>query len=250
MPKFSILCPTRERLQEFKRYIESIRNTTKHPENIEILVVCDDDHLPTIDNIQSLQKEYPQLNIRYFLRKRTIYLNKDYYNWLAQYARGDYLWISADDLRFLIEGWDEIILQIVNDYLIFKKDRIVCFGIKDNTPKPSQHLPKFPCFPMFTKECYKALGFLLHPEIPTWGADYLIYQLYNKIGRFERIENKVYLNHISPHTKAVEEDNISRRVGCIFNQLKNVPQHNIQNLERILIPKQVKILQEYIREHS
>ena len=247
---FSILVPTRERTNEVNRLLDSIKTTTKNPQNIEVLFACDEEDSSSINNIKSAQQRLPELSIKYFTRKRTSHINKDYYNWLATFATGDYLWISADDLRFLQESWDVMILEQLNYYFKDKPDRIACISIKDNTPKPSPWLPKFPCFPMFTKEVLKVMGFLLYPKVPTWGADYVAYQTFKPINRLLEIQDRCYLNHISYHTRAVEADGVSKRVGAIFNALKMVPYHNIQRIEKEELPGVRSKLEGYIRSYK
>lgn len=245
---FSLLVPTRQRFSQFNKLLESIKNTISNVQNVEILVAIDKDDRGSIEYVNECKiVHHPELNIKPYIRERTIFLNRDYYNWLASFASGNYIWVSADDLIFLEKGWDITIASNIEGFLKNRKDRILCVGIKDNTPKPSPWLPPFPCFPLVTKEAYQALGFILHSEVPTWGADYLIYVLYNSVNRLIRIDNATYLNHVSYHTKQVESDEVSRRIGSIFNKLKMRPEHNIQLLEQNLIPKQIKVINDHIQ---
>lgn len=244
---FSLLVPTRERLPQFIRFLKSVKDTVSDLTNIEILVACDEEDIGSIKNVKNCKENlYPDLNIHLHIRKRSIYLNRDYYNWLAGFAKGDFIWVLGDDLVLMEKNWDITIATTLEGYLKTRKDRIICASIKDNTPKPNSTLPKFPCFPLFTKESLEIFGFLLHPEVPTWGADYLIYVLYNSIERLIRIENVVYLNHISYHTRQIESDAVSKRIGSIFNRLKMKPENNIQTLEKTIIPRQIKFIKNYI----
>ena len=47
--KISILVPTRKRVQNVKRLIESVYNTAQNIKNIELLFYVDDDDQDTID---------------------------------------------------------------------------------------------------------------------------------------------------------------------------------------------------------
>jgi glycosyltransferase involved in cell wall biosynthesis len=247
--KISLLVPTRERLQGIGRLLNSIVSCTKNLQDIEILFGTDEDDIYTHQflNVINHQQLYPTLNISYYKRPRSEFINRDYYNWLAAFAKGDYIWAVADDLVFLVPEWDKLILEKAETYLADKPDRIVCLGIKDNTPKPKVTLPQFPCFPMITKEAYNFFGFILHPQIPTWGADYLLYLLYTGAKRYLEICDYVYLEHISWHTKAVEEDKISSRIRTIFGRLQHVQQHNVDYNARTTIPQQVDQLISHLR---
>lgn len=247
MLRFSLLIPTRERTTFLGPLLESIITTAKEPQNLEILFGVDDDDRTSQKKVKFYIEDYKgKLNIRLLTRRRTIFLNRDYYAWLGFKATGDLLWVLGDDIRFYIPEWDIIIGRSIEHYFETHPDRIVCASIRDNTPKPNQKLPKFPCFPLFSKEAFKVSGMLLHPKIPTWGADYVAYMTYKPIDRLLEFNDRVYLNHKSYHTKQVEADKTAKRIGAIFNQLKNVPVHNIQRILREEVPFIRKKLQLHI----
>ena len=247
MPFFSLLCPTRERPIQRENLIKSIIDTTSNLNNVELLFAADKDDLATQDNVINLIKKYNQLKIRVFVRNRSIFLNRDYYNWLAGFADGDFYWVIGDDVIFRFKGWDSYIQRRIEDYLIDKKDRIICVGASDDTPKPNDSLPHFPCFPILSKEAVRAMGYVLPPEIPTWGADYIIYELYRRVGRLLIISEYIFLSHISYHTKKVPEDKISKRVGEIFNALKMRKEYSTDVYLREKLPLQVEYLKNVIK---
>lgn len=242
--------PTRERTSSLFRTLKSLDDTILDKNEVEIIIVCDNDDYETRKKLEIINSDFPRLNIQKLFRERTIFLNRDYYNFAAHKAVGDFLWVIADDLTFYVQGWDQIIFERLEHFCHHNKDRIICASIRDNTPKPSPHLPKFPCFPMFSKEVFRAIGMLLHPKIPTWGADYLAYRMFFPINRLLFIDDQVYVNHISNHTHQCVSDKTNERIGSIFNQLKNVPAHNIQRIEREEVPILRDHLQKYIGEHS
>ncbi len=236
--KFSLLIPTRERVQYLDNLVRNIYDRTTNKKDIEILFACDSDDVRSIDHLYLLKEKYKDsFDIQVHIRERTIFLNKDYYNWLAERANGEFLWVLGDDINIYVTGWDIIIYQQLTDFIQYHPDRIVCASIRDNTPKPSPHLPKFPCFPMFSKEVFQVSGMLLHPKIPTWGADYVAYETFFPIKRLLEITNEVFVNHISWHTRQVPIDNTNRRIGDIFNSYKNVPLHNIQRILAEEVPE-------------
>lgn len=247
---YSLLVPTRSRPSYLDVLIPNIYDKTTNLEDIEILFAVDEDDLISQGKVKFLQKKYSDMTIHLHIRKRTEFLNRDYYNWLATFAKGDFLWIFGDDLTIHINGWDEIIKERLDEYFITHKDRIVCASIRDNTPKPSPYLPKFPCFPMFSREAFEVSEMLLHPKIPTWGADYLAYVIYEPIKRLLIIEEEVYLNHKSYHTKQVTADGVANRIGSIFNRMKMIPENNIQRIEREEVPIIKQKLLAYINLHN
>lgn len=249
MPTFSLLVPTRERIVELTRLLRSLYLTVTNKADVEILLAIDNDDALTKNYLPNLITQFEMFKIRPFYRDSSgefVFINRDYYNWLAEQAEGKYLWISADDITYEVIGWDVIIPRYIEGYLNDRPDRIMCAGIKDNTPKPSPHLPPFPCFPLITRETFKHLGFILHPFVPTWGADYLLYLLYTGVNRYLVIDNEVYINHISYHTRQCVADKITERIGHTFNRLKMRPEYNIDRHAGETLPTQIEELKNYI----
>ena len=250
MPFFSLICPTRDRMIERSRLLNSLEDTITDPSQVEIIFIVDKDDLRTQNLIENSIERHKKLNIKYYTRNRSYFLNRDYYNWASGLAEGEYHWAIGDDLVFKVKGWDKIISERIKEYIKFKPDNIVFASIKDNTPKPTNKLPKFPCFPLVSKTAIRVLGFLLHPNIPTWGADYALYCLYKKVDRVLLIEDRIYIEHISYHTKQANEDAISKRVALIFNQLKNISLYNVDRIVKEEVPLQANILSRYINERK
>ena len=248
--KFSLIAPTRERTNGVNCLLNSIQNTASNLDDIEILFAVDEDDIATIQYFNTIQHQvlYPNLHISHHIRQRTEFLNGDYYNWLASMAKGEFIWAVADDVVFLVQHWDKFIYETAQSYLVDKKDRIVCVGIKDSTPKPKTTLPQFPCFPMVSREALAFFGFILHPQIPTWGADYLLYLLYTGAHRYLEICNNVYLDHVSWHTRQAKEDKVAQRIRAIFGRLQHEPQFNVDINAITVIPQQVAALRDYIKK--
>jgi len=248
--KFSLLVPTRERPQAVVRLLDSLLFTTGNIKDIEILFAVDEDDAITKEVFTTVLKDYKynNLKLQVFYRERSEFSNRDYYNWLSDKAIGQFLWAIGDDVVFQVEKWDSIISTKIEEYLIDKPDRVVCVGVKDNTPKPKIDLPQFPCFPVITQEAKKAVGYFLHPYIPNWGADYLLYLLYAGANRYLAIDDNVYLLHIGIHTHTGPKDTTAQNVENTFNRLKMNPDYNIDIAKDNKIPYQVEELKKYITD--
>jgi len=250
MVEFSLLCPTRERKNERNRFLISLVNTINNFDNVEILFAVDKDDIETQKDIEHSISTFSQLKIKMFVRNRSIFLNRDYYNWLTGFANGNYYWITGDDLIFMSKDWDYYLLQRIKEYTITRQDRIFCIGPKDNTPRPSDKLPHFPCFPILTKEAVYALGFALHPNAPTWGADFITFKIFsdNHLNRMLIIDDRVFINHVSWHTRQVSEDPVNKRIGGIFNKLKMIPLFNTDRILAEEVNKYALYLQNWIEK--
>jgi hypothetical protein len=230
MLKFSLIIPTRDRAVLFHRTIAGIWSHTTNKNDVEVIVVCDNDDGVSPKYVQDAIQKWPALNIRMLMRDRTEFSNRDYYNWAGEQAQGELLWIFADDLELVKFNWDVVVWEAYQAYKTGREDNCFCFSIMDNTPPPSARLPKFPCFPMFTRESQKLFGWLLHPAPPNWGADYITYKIFQPLDRLIELHNDNFLNHISYHTHQVPTDATGARIGRIFNKLKMIPKFNTDRI--------------------
>ena len=125
---FSLLCPTRSRDVERDRLLTSIRATTINKNEIEILFAIDRDDLGTKEKLDETIKVFSDLNIKYFIRNRSPFLNRDYYNWLAGFANGKFYWVIGDDLVFVHSGWDVYLNNCIEEYLKDSKPYFIVVG--------------------------------------------------------------------------------------------------------------------------
>ena len=237
--KFSLLCPTRERIGSVERLLASLKETVGDPENVEILFGCDIDDMKTVDMLKKFIEVYKPIQIKYFIRTRSDFINGDYYNWLAGLAKGDFLHVIGDDCVYTKMYWDKLSSMRLDDYLKDKLDRIVYGMVDDGTPAPGGKAKEFCCFPVLSREAYKTLGFVLHGEIPTWGADTSLYDIFSS-PRVNRILNlqDIILKHISHHCSSdVKRDNTSLNIEKTY--LKYSRGQILGRIRRLVVPENI-----------
>ena len=244
--KFSLILPTRDRHALFQRCIASIYSHTAKKNEIEILVICDNDDPGSTLYAQDAIRQYPALNMKLLMRDRSEFSNRDYYNWAADQSSGELVWIFADDLEIVKFNWDVVIWDGYQHAKKTRPDNCLCLNIRDNTPVPRHDMPKFPCFPMFTRECRNLFDWYLHPAPPNWGTDYICYQIFQPLDRLIPFQDDNFINHISYHTHQVETDETGLRIGRIFNRLKMRPEHNTDRILSEEVPKLREKLQKHI----
>lgn len=242
---FSLIIPTRERINELDRLVNSIIETAYDLNLVEFIFICDNDYQPTIDKVKQIQSAF-LINSKLLIRERSEFVNRDYYNFGASQSSGEFIWACADDLVFLHRGWDKLIYEKLSAYLNSINDKIVCAVIKHNTHFVNEEARKIPSFPLISRETFNILGFLLHPQIPTWGADILLSDLYDNINRLYIIDEVCFLDHISHHTTKIPADGITRRYGEICAKYAVKDEHNMHFIRKNIIPEQVKNLIAYI----
>lgn len=166
--KFSIVLPTRGNVSGLKKMLRAIDETVSSPGNVEVLVAVDNDD-PQYQEIRSLTTKFVY---RVFQVERSENFSRDYYNFLASKSYGDAIQAFNDDAYYITKNWDEKIRTKVQDSRIWLAD------IYDTTR--TYGTGNQPCFPMVSRKAYQALGFLLHPNIKTYPADRILYEVYKK----------------------------------------------------------------------
>lgn len=136
MIDFSFIVPTRNRPNELRRFLTSVRDTTSDLSRLEILLgVDDDDVLSREVHVEGLEVKYVSLKPGQAM------------GWMncriAEHATGRYIMLQNDDIVARTNGWDdivrgylkrfddEIVLIHVNDLLF--KERLCCFPLVSRT---------------------------------------------------------------------------------------------------------------------
>ena len=138
----SLLCPTRQRREQFQRMCESAKATAGC--EIEILSVSND-HRDTY-TVFNLPDDIP-----------TVYM----WNYLADKAKGKLLMLCADDVIFSTPGWGRALL----DHYESLENKIHVYHLLDS--RGDNGTPH----PIVTSEWYDTLGYFLPPLFLHWYVD-------------------------------------------------------------------------------
>lgn len=131
----SILLPTRHRPELLLETVDSIIKTADNPDNVEILIRCDNDDSATLNIRDQLE-----------LRKNTKLIAGERFRgfqdvWkylleLGELAKGDLLMSFADDYRMITKGWDRMLEGYLNRMCILKfptadalRHMVIAFGL-------------------------------------------------------------------------------------------------------------------------
>lgn len=145
-PIFSILCPTRGRPENVRRFIDSIKYNCDNFNNIEILFYVDDD-----------DTEFPNEVLDYNIKKitgRRIWISLAW-NVLYVHSRGSIFMYAGDDLVFKTKGWDTIVFETFETF----KDRILLVYGNDN----GWHGSKIAIHGFVHSNWVNALGYFTYP---------------------------------------------------------------------------------------
>lgn len=103
MIRISVLCPTRGRPEKLRTSVASLLDNADNPGQAEILLAVDPDeaHL-----------EFPEPALVWAAPRRYGYQSlHEYYNRLADRARGDWLMVWNDDAVMYTPGWDTVVVN-------------------------------------------------------------------------------------------------------------------------------------------
>lgn len=233
MPKISLLVPSRGREKNITKLIDNVCGTVSNLDNIEILLKLDE------DNLYKLDSRYNWF-VKSFISKQSPYLNRDYYNFLANEAKGDYLFSIGDDVKFLTKDWDLLLLEKIETYLFYLPDRIAYISVNEVDSQA-----KHPCFPLITKEAFQVLGEYHCPQLLSWGSDRILWEIYSGVGRILHIP-EISIKHLSYHDGSAPFDETAKSMKERF--FRNPNCHNF--VSENIVPKHIEKLKKYIEEFN
>ena len=197
--KFSIVLPTRERPELLNKLIDSIALNTYDLKNVEVLIAMDEDDA-------TVYGSFPHW-VHIFRVKRSLNFSRDYYTFLAKLSSGRWIITVNDDCTFETKHWDKICEEI-----LIRKPSVV-FGRSDDgigEYRVKGH-GDYCCFPLQGRGGFEALGYIFPENIPTWGADIWVGQLYSQLR--SKVTLPIMIKHCCHHNKTREQDAISKRIA-------------------------------------
>jgi glycosyltransferase involved in cell wall biosynthesis len=113
----SFTLPTRKRVLQLSKALESIYSTCYSKDNFEVLLAVDNDDLETIEFVKNFIVNHP--NTKMFLFERQRYKGMHFYqNTLIKHASGEFIWGINDDAEFQSKNWDLIINEYSNKFIV------------------------------------------------------------------------------------------------------------------------------------
>lgn len=203
---YSFLVPTRERPDMLEALVNSIENNTINKKTVEICIGYDSDDKKTASVIGKLNRRFGSL-VRFYGKQRSSMINRDYINWLCKFSNGSFLIPCDDDCVLMEYGWDEVVSKKLQDYLADKPDGIVFGKTNDGHGKQSSTR-----FPLVSRAAVEKLGYVLHPDFPSWGSETHLMRVYDGVGRVLDLVDNMTLEHISYHTGKREKDSVNMHI--------------------------------------
>jgi hypothetical protein len=147
----SILLPTRKRVSQLKKSMDSLLSNAKNPDKIQPLFGVDDDDTETLEFLKTTN--YKNQSVLKF--KRLGYQNLHMYNnSLCAYAQGTWVMFFNDDAIMNTKHWDEII-EAEKNFNVLR--------VKEQTGHP------YSIFPIFPWDWFRLLDHIsLHGQNDAW----------------------------------------------------------------------------------
>jgi glycosyltransferase involved in cell wall biosynthesis len=215
---FSLIVPSRQRVDLLDQFITSVEKTVLDPSNIEIMVVADTDDYPTIQYLR--KKECSML--RPFIRNPGNSISVDYQNWVFERSYGKYLFVLNDDVELMTNYWDKIVLDKFKANA--KHDGILYGWVSDVENCKKDVIKDYSAFPIISRRGAEVLGFLMPPYYSGWTADICIHEIYSKVGRVIDLKEVVAL-HKSHWVGKREKDDLFPRMQQKSHDASN--QHDV-----------------------
>ena len=215
MIKISIVTPIRENLVELARLMDSIKNTTETPSEIEIILIADKCDAVLVPLIPRLERKYKKFNLRFFIVYRSEHFVRDYYNFAAKQAIGRWILAINADVVFMTPSWDRIIDSKMSAAADQFKDDFIYGITKDGLPRqgdPGIETSKkaiwpqkvdFSCWILTSKAFVNFYGGMMDELNWLWGADHWTGLMWQNVFQGSRIVMilEVFIDHISHHVK-------------------------------------------------
>jgi len=166
---FSLVLPTKGNLPGLLNLVTSFIDKAKDKDCIEFLIAVDMDD-PELYKLEESVKGYP---VKVFRTYPTDNFNRDYFNWLTWKSCGKSIWCMNDDVVMTTQDWDEIIREKIHGKEFYFVDTW------DTTHE--QGGISFPRFPLISRASVDVIGFLMYPQVRTYPADRVIYDLYRRL---------------------------------------------------------------------
>ena len=176
--KISLLMPSRERLEQAQRFIQSLEDNCHSPANIELLVYIDDDDKKTKNLFSN------QIILKKYIGKQ---LSMGGYNsFLLKKSTGDIIMLVNDDIEVKTQNWDKYLRKLHVSF----KDKIYLMFPNDLNKKNSNAT-----FPIISK---KTAQTLLYPFPEQYSGAFIDTHLYEVFKRLEFLgeQRMLYLENI------------------------------------------------------
>lgn len=123
MSKFSIICPTRNRITNLIRFISSVDNSVSDKDKLEYMFYVDSDDSMTQTFLAAKKEQDNRINV--VVGERIIF--SQMFNEIALKSTGDILFMTGDDILMQTKDWDLLVEKEFSKV----KDKLLVVSTRD-----------------------------------------------------------------------------------------------------------------------
>jgi hypothetical protein len=168
----------------FSAFEEYTSDLTK----LEVILVMDDDD-PGVEDVRKIA-ELAAFTVKVFVVQKSEWVSQAYINYGCKQATGDVIMLFNDDCYMVTPEWDLLIEKRAGERKVW------FMSLYDSTydDDPDERAGGFAKFPCVSRKAYEAVGFMLYPQIRSWGADNVCDKMY-RLARCYLMCHEVRIQH-------------------------------------------------------
>ena len=163
MSKFSIICPTRNRITNLIRFISSVDNSVSDKSKLEYMFYVDSDDSMTQTFLAAKKEQDSRVNI--VVGERIIF--SQMFNEIASRSTGDILFMTGDDILMQTKNWDLLVEEEFNKV----KDKLLVVSTRDGIQNEKIATHSFIGRPWIETLGYLTLGIFPGDYVDNWLTD-------------------------------------------------------------------------------
>ncbi|MFK0289754.1 aspartyl/asparaginyl beta-hydroxylase domain-containing protein [Streptomyces sp. NPDC090442] len=208
----SLLCPTRNRLDNLHTFLRSVQRTAAAPGRIEVLCYVDEDD-PALPRYRAL---FDRARWRYgAIGRCALHVGPPIgvaaaWNQLAEQADGDFLLMANDDQLYVDYGWDVALDRRAGELAELHGDDVLCLYFD------AAQYPEGGCdFPIVSRSWYDTLGYFVPTIFQQWEVEKWVFDLAQRLGRLYPVpgvfvEHRHYQDYKAPFDDTYQRHRMTR----------------------------------------
>ncbi|GAA0416134.1 aspartyl/asparaginyl beta-hydroxylase domain-containing protein [Streptomyces luteireticuli] len=208
----SLLCPTRNRVDNLSAFLRSVQRTAAAPGRIEVLCYVDEDD-PALPQYREL---FDRARGRFgAIGRCALHVGPpigvaEAWNRLAEHADGDFLLMANDDQLYVDHGWDVALDQRAAELTELHGDSVLCLYFD------AAQYPEGGCdFPIVSRSWYDTLGYFVPTIFQQWEVEKWVFDLARRLGRLYPVpgvfvEHRHYQDYKAPFDDTYQRHRMTR----------------------------------------
>ena len=235
MSKFSIICPTRNRITNLIRFISSVDASVSDKSKLEYMFYVDSDDTMTQTFLSAKKEQDSRVNV--VVGERIIF--SQMFNEVALRSTGDILFMTGDDILMQTKDWDLRVEEEFNKV----KDKLLVVSTRDGIQNEKIATHSFIGRPWVETLGYLTLGIFPGDYVDNWltdvakGVDRLVYR------------DDIFVEHLHPNVGKGQLDSTYTEKFMQTARHNTAVRYYTEEIQS-LIRQDIEKLQSYITQNG